>query len=1185
MKKYFSGFRKYSGVILACCFYPGVNVFSQIIVSPGGAPSAIVNSFVSAGLLVSNIQLNCGPDTANAAYGTFSNGSLGLGLSHGIVLSTGSASNLIGPNFPGDSSTTGTGSHNGYQDPQLAAIAGDTISDLCALEFDVVPHCNSLQIKFVFGSEEYPEYVNAYNDAFGFFVTGPDGNCNAGFYDNTNVAKLPDGTPISVNNVNDGFSYGCPAVLPGPCQHCSYYINNCSGTWVEYDGFTTVITVNLSVCPCATYHWKFAIADTRDALYDSGVMIETFACQSPLHTSITSSQTGCNCTGTASVNILNGTPPYSFLWSEGQTTQTVTNLCAGYHSVQVMDVNSCNMPVIHYVLIEELGVIVNSTNVTCHEGNNGSAVAFVNGGNAPYSFVWSTNPPQVSSSASNLTAGTYTVNVTDSSGCSASASVIILQPDTFFILVNDSVHTSCQLNNGFLQPLYSGGTNPLTYLWSTNPPQTSSNAFGLAPGIYTVTATDANGCMATASSTVLPSEEMTTGGDITICQGDNVLIYVYGANNYVWSPPNGLYNTSGSFQYAHPIVTTTYTIVGYCSNGPYDTTYIMVTVIPSPVVTTSPAQYVCHGSDVTLQASGALHYSWAPDYFIVSYSPDSSSIVAHPSNTVNFVVTGYNSQGCSNSTFIPVTVQENNQVTISSTGPTIFCEGDETNLYVTGQGNYLWSTGETTQAITVAASGTYSVTVTDIHGCTSTSLPVLVVVYPAPVPLIVSNGPTEYCAGDTIALDLNVSLADHYLWNTLETAQTIHVTSSGVYSVTVTDNRNCTGTAVMDINLHHPSAVVNIYSGPALCDGHPALLYAVTQEGNNFLWSNGSVEPSILVYDDGIYSVTVTDIYSCSSTASVTLDFNPPPEAVISPAGPVLVCSNLFQALQANSGPGFSYQWFRDNQMLPAETNQELTASGAGSYAVRVTDAIGCSATSSHVEVMSGTGPEVSINASSAFGCRDNVVYAGYGLQNVTLTAISSSAVSYLWSTGETTQTISVNSAGTFSVTAFDAAGCPSLQSGQSQITITEVDIRCGHNLQKVVLCHVPEGNTANPQTICIAPSAVPAHLSLHQYDCLGPCPESAKISSGHDDHEVVIYPDPVKNQFTIYDLQFTIEKIEIFDALGQKVFTSSILSLSSGNGDDKGEVIDVSSFVPGIYFIKIFSRDEISTKKFVKAN
>src|ERR1041385_2389011 len=203
MKKFFSALKKYRSFILACCCcFISIHVFSQIVVSSGGAPSTIVNSFVGAGLVVSNVQLNCGSDTAHAAFGTFSNGSLGLGLSQGVVLSTGSADNLIGPNLPGDSATTGNGSHNGYQDPQLVAIAGDTISDLCSLEFDVIPRCNSLQIKFVFGSEEYPEYVNAYNDAFGFFVTGPDGNCNPGFYDNTNVARLPDGTPISVNNVN-----------------------------------------------------------------------------------------------------------------------------------------------------------------------------------------------------------------------------------------------------------------------------------------------------------------------------------------------------------------------------------------------------------------------------------------------------------------------------------------------------------------------------------------------------------------------------------------------------------------------------------------------------------------------------------------------------------------------------------------------------------------------------------------------------------------------------------------------------------------------------------------------------------------------------------------------------------------------------------------------------------------------
>ena len=210
-----------SVIVLCCCIFFSIKVFSQIVINTGGSPQTIVNSFVGFGLTISNIQLNCGADTGNAAFGTFADVSSNLGLQQGIVLTTGSAANVIGPNFPGDSNTTGEGSHYGYQDPQLVAIAGDSIGDLCSLEFDVVPHVNSIQIKFVFGSEEYPEFVNAYNDAFGFFVTGPDGNCTPGVYNNTNVALLPDGTPFSINNINDGFSNGCPSTLPGPCQHCS----------------------------------------------------------------------------------------------------------------------------------------------------------------------------------------------------------------------------------------------------------------------------------------------------------------------------------------------------------------------------------------------------------------------------------------------------------------------------------------------------------------------------------------------------------------------------------------------------------------------------------------------------------------------------------------------------------------------------------------------------------------------------------------------------------------------------------------------------------------------------------------------------------------------------------------------------------------------------------------------------
>jgi hypothetical protein len=1182
MKKYFLSLKNYAGIFFTCCCFYSGSVVAQIIVSPGGAPSTIISSFVGAGLLVSNVQLNCGLDTAHAAYGTFSNGSLGLGLSQGVVLSTGSADNLVGPNLPGDSATTGSGSHYGYQDPQLVAIAGDTISDLCVLEFDVVPRCNSLQIKFVFGSEEYPEYVNAFNDAFGFFVTGPDGNCNAGFYDNTNVAQLPDGTPISVNNVNNGFSFACPQVLPGPCQNCAYYINNCLGTWVEYDGFTTVITVNLSVCPCATYHWKFAIADTRDALYDSGVMIETFACQNPLHVSgYTTNQNGCTCAGSATVNIASGTPPFTFLWSDGQTTQTATNLCAGIYSVQVMDANSCFPFLMQNIQIHELAVTANTSNVTCHALNNGTAIAFADGGAPPYTFVWDTYPVQTTQVATNLPAGLWRVDVTDSAGCTEFIYVSILEPDTFFIQLADTIYTGCQLNTGMVIPSYVGGTLPLTYLWNTNPPSTFPYAFGLSPGVYTVTATDANGCIATASSAVLSPDQVITKGDTTMCQGSNVLVEVFGASIYSWSPPDGLYTTTGNMQYVHPDVTTTYTIIGYCGSNILDTAYVTVTVLPAPTVTASPLQHVCHGSTVTLQASGAQRYSWQPDYYILSYSSDSSSVLAHPTSSANFVVTGYNSLGCPDVAIIPVEVQENNEIIINSSGPTIFCEGDETILSVTEQGSYLWSTGQTTQSITVAQSGTYSVTVTDIYGCTSTSLPVLIVVYPVPVPVITSSGPTELCFGDIVSLDLNVTpQADHYLWNTFGITQSIHVTNPGTYSVTVTDDRNCTATASISVNLHNPAPTINIFSGPALCEGSPALLNAIPQQGISFLWSSGSTNPSIVVTTDGTYSVTATDIYSCSSTASVSLHFNPRPEAVISPAGQLLICSGSPQTLQANAGPGFTYRWSRNGQFLPGETNQELIVTGAGSYMVRVFDSLGCFAISFPVIVSVGSGPEVAVSASSGIGCRDNVIYTGYGFQNVTLSAVSSSAVSYLWSTGETTQTISVNSAGTFSVTAYDAAGCSSPQNGQSQITITELDIRCGHNLQKVILCHVPEGNLANPQTICIAPSAIPAHLSLHQYDCLGPCPVNARLSADHRHDEIMVYPNPAGNELSVVGYLLSEKpEVKIYDMLGQCVFSQH------PEAGSQELIINVSSFPSGIYFLKIYLSDEVLTKKFVKSD
>lgn len=206
---------------------------AQLTVTPGVPAATLVSSLVGAGLTVSNVVLNC----PSNAYGTFANGNTtNIGITNGILLTTGSAVNAIGPN---NSTSLGTCNGTSANDPQLISLDPQATEDPCILEFDVVPQCNTLTIRFVFGSEEYPEFVSSgFNDAFGFWITGPGPACQAGYYNNTNVATLPNNVTIaSIDNIN-------------PTTNSAYYVNNSPGTTIQYDGFTVVLTRVISVCPC-----------------------------------------------------------------------------------------------------------------------------------------------------------------------------------------------------------------------------------------------------------------------------------------------------------------------------------------------------------------------------------------------------------------------------------------------------------------------------------------------------------------------------------------------------------------------------------------------------------------------------------------------------------------------------------------------------------------------------------------------------------------------------------------------------------------------------------------------------------------------------------------------------------------------------------------------------------------------
>jgi len=229
--------------------------------------------------------------------------------------------------------------------------------------------------------------------------------------------------------------------------------------------------------------------------------------------------------------------------------------------------------------------------------------------------------------------------------------------------------------------------------------------------------------------------------------------------------------------------------------------------------------------------------------------------------------------------------------TIKPLGPITLCQGSKVLLTASPASSYRWSTGATTQAITVTASGNYSVTVKDANGCTSeASEAVIVTVNPLPVVTITADGPTAFCQGGKVKL--TASPASSYLWSTGATTQSITVTTSGNYSVNVTNANDCSATSSPTTVTVNPLPVVTITAdGPTtFCNGGKVMLTA--SPASSYRWSTGATTQSITVTASGSYSVTVTNTNGCSATsapASVTV--NPLPVVTITADGPTTFCN------------------------------------------------------------------------------------------------------------------------------------------------------------------------------------------------------------------------------------------------------------------------------------------------------
>lgn len=242
----------------------------QITVSDTMSLANLIQSLVGDGVQVSNITSNGG------SYGQFANGSASIKLTNGLIMTTGEINNALGPNDDaGTSGSTGT-----FGDSDLEALIGASTLDATVIEFDLVPTADIISFKYVFASEEYPEFVcsgsgssTTFNDAFAFLVSGP------GITGQKNIALLPStGTAVSISSVNAGDPTD-PNCHP---NNFKYFVPNYTSTagpnfnpQIQYDGYTVPLEAEIAVTPCQTYHFKLVIADVVDAQYDSGVFLES----------------------------------------------------------------------------------------------------------------------------------------------------------------------------------------------------------------------------------------------------------------------------------------------------------------------------------------------------------------------------------------------------------------------------------------------------------------------------------------------------------------------------------------------------------------------------------------------------------------------------------------------------------------------------------------------------------------------------------------------------------------------------------------------------------------------------------------------------------------------------------------------------------------------------------------------
>jgi len=820
------------------------------------------------------------------------------------------------------------------------------------------------------------------------------------------------------------------------------------------------------------------------------------------------SHTNPTCFGGANGSILvtvsGGTPPYTYTWSptpgSGQGTTTASALTAGSYTVTVHDaatgLGSNNISLVNPTPISGT---LSSVGVTCNGSTNGQAtIGGVTGGTPGYTYSW-TPIGGNQNIAMNLPAGSYTCNVKDALGCSPinPLTTTVTQPAPINVTPSQANVSCAGGNNGTAYGSVSGGTPSYSYSWSPNA-SNLQNVSGLTAGNYTLHVTDSHGCTGTKTYAITQPAAL-NGNPSSVdetCYGASTgsagVSPVGGTPGYTysWSPVAGTNSTLSS------LTSGSYTCTITDNNGCVTAPTLFVNQPPQLLGTYASVPVSCNGGNdgsATVTATGgtgAITYSWQPG---TSTGPGATGLYSN-----NYYCYLKDANGCNG--MVNVNVSQPGILTANvSSISNISCNGlSEGTAYVSVSGGtapytYSWSpSGSTTAGITGLSAGTYTCTVTDSHGCVTTTNGT--VTQPAPI-TIARNTMSTMCGsntGQSYATPSGGTGPYTYSWSPGgSTAQNIYGQAPGIYTVTVTDTNGCTKSDTA--NIRNPAGpALTTSSTNVACKGNASGTATVVPTGGTgaltFSWNSVPAQTTATAtgLPAGNFTVEVSDANGCKNYASAVI--TEPATSIAANIGHTDATCHGGTGLAfvtASGGTGsLNYNWIPSGGTTP--NSAPVTA---GLYTCNIVDGNGCTYTQTTTV---GEPAAITVTPNQV----NNLCNGGATGSITLLAAGGTGGFNYSWNTGQTTSTISSLSAGGYTCTVIDGNGCTSAQiisitqPTSLMITPSQTNIGCHGQMTGSALVNLVGGTSPYTYSWTPAPSLGQgtnhaANIAAGTYSCL----------------------------------------------------------------------------------------------------